>query len=147
MITSEVLHVERSNYLATVTDLKSQGYEMCIDVAGVDYLTHPGRELPEGVVPGRYEVVVNLLSLGNRSRVRIRVQVPEDDPTIETLFFLYPGSEAMEREVYDLVGIRFKNHPDLTRILMPEGWEGHPLRKDYSMGAVPIQFKSVNGAG
>ncbi|MDA8081780.1 MAG: NADH-quinone oxidoreductase subunit C [Actinomycetota bacterium] len=147
MITSEVLHIERSNYLATVTDLKSQGYEMCIDVAGVDYLTHPGRELPEGVVPGRYEVVVNLLSLGNRSRVRIRVQVPEDDPTIETLFFLYPGSEAMEREVYDLVGIRFKNHPDLTRILMPEGWEGHPLRKDYSMGAVPIQFKSVNGAG
>lgn len=147
MITSEVLHVERSNYLATVTDLRNQGYEMCIDVAGVDYLTHPGRELPEGVVPGRYEVVVNLLSLGNRSRVRIRVQVPEDDPTIETLFFLYPGSEAMEREVYDLVGIRFQNHPDLTRILMPEGWEGHPLRKDYSMGAVPIQFKSVNGAG
>ncbi len=147
MITSEVLHVERSNYLAAVTDLKNQGYEMCIDVAGVDYLTHPGRELPEGVVPGRYEVVVNLLSLGNRSRVRIRVQVPEDDPTIETLFFLYPGSEAMEREVYDLVGIRFQNHPDLTRILMPEGWEGHPLRKDYSMGAVPIQFKSVNGAG
>lgn len=147
MNTSEVLHVERSNYLATVTDLKNQGYEMCVDVAGVDYLTHPGRELPEGVVPGRYEVVVNLLSLGNRSRVRIRVQVPEDDPTIETLFFLYPGSEAMEREVYDLVGIRFQNHPDLTRILMPEGWEGHPLRKDYSMGAVPIQFKSVNGAG
>ncbi len=147
MNTSEVLHVERSNYLATVTELKNQGYEMCVDVAGVDYLTHPGRELPEGVVPGRYEVVVNLLSLGNRSRVRIRVQVPEDDPTIETLFFLYPGSEAMEREVYDLVGIRFQNHPDLTRILMPEGWEGHPLRKDYSMGAVPIQFKSVNGAG
>jgi len=147
MSTSEVLHVERSNYLATVTDLKNQGYEMCVDVAGVDYLTHPGRELPEGMVSERYEVVVNLLSLGNRSRTRIRVQVPEDDPTIETLSFLYPGSEAMEREVYDLVGITFLNHPDLTRVLMPEGWEGHPLRKDYSMGAVPIQFKSVNGAG
>jgi NADH-quinone oxidoreductase subunit C len=144
---SEVLHVERSNYLATVTDLKNQGYEMCVDVVGVDYLSNMDRPLPEDVVPERFEVVANLLSLSKRSRVRIRVQVPEDDPTIETLFFLYPGTEAMEREVYDLMGITFINHPDLTRILMPEGWEGHPLRKDYSMGSVPVQFKSVNGAG
>ena len=144
---SEVLHVERSNYLATVTDLKNQGYEMCVDVVGVDYLSNMDRPLPEDVIPERFEVVANLLSLSKRSRVRIRVQVPEDDPTIETLFFLYPGTEAMEREVYDLMGITFINHPDLTRILMPEGWEGHPLRKDYSMGSVPVQFKSVNGAG
>ncbi len=147
MSMSEVLHVERSNYLATVTDLKNQGYEMCVDVVGVDYLSNMDRPLPEDVVPERFEVVANLLSLSKRSRVRIRVQVPEDDPTIETLFFLYPGTEAMEREVYDLMGITFINHPDLTRILMPEGWEGHPLRKDYSMGSVPVQFKSVNGAG
>ena len=147
MSMSEVLHVERSNYLATVTDLKNQGYEMCVDVVGVDYLSNMDRPLPEDVVPERFEVVANLLSLSKRSRVRIRVQVSEDDPTIETLFFLYPGTEAMEREVYDLMGITFINHPDLTRILMPEGWEGHPLRKDYSMGSVPVQFKSVNGAG
>ncbi|MDA8271988.1 MAG: NADH-quinone oxidoreductase subunit C [Actinomycetota bacterium] len=144
---SEVLHVERLNYLATVTDLKNQGYEMCVDVVGVDYLTNMDRPLPEDVIHERFEVVASLLSLSKRSRVRIRVQVPQDDPTIETLFFLYPGTEAMEREVYDLMGITFLNHPDLTRILMPEGWEGHPLRKDYSIGSVPVQFKSVNGAG
>ncbi len=147
MSMSEVLHVERSNYLATIADLKSQGFEMCVDVTGVDYLTNMDRPLPDGVIAERFEVVVNLLSLSTKSRQRIRVQVPEDDPTIETLFFLYPGSEAMEREIYDLLGIRFLNHPDLTRILMPEGWEGHPLRKDYAVGAVPVQFKSVNGAG
>ncbi len=147
MSTSEILHVERAGYLAAIEDLKSQGYEMCADVTAVDYLTNMGRQLPDGVVPQRYEVVVVLLSLAKRSRMRIRVQVPEDDPTIETLFFLYPGSEAMEREVYDLLGIKFVNHPDLTRILMPQDWDGHPLRKDYSVGAVPVQFKSVNGAG
>lgn len=147
MSTFEVLHVERSNYLATATDLKTQDYEMCVDVTGVDYLTHSGRNLSEGVAPERFELVVNLLSLSKRSRVRIRVQIPQEDPTIETLFFLYPGTEAMEREVYDLYGITFLNHPDLTRILMPEDWEGHPLRKDYEVGAVPVQFKSVNGAG
>ncbi|NNN20029.1 MAG: NADH-quinone oxidoreductase subunit C [Acidimicrobiaceae bacterium] len=147
MSTFEVLHVERSNYLATVTDLKTQDYEMCADVTGVDYLTHAGRIIPEGVAPERFELVVNLLSLSKRSRVRIRVQIPQEDPTIETLFFLYPGTEAMEREVYDLYGITFLNHPDLTRILMPQDWEGHPLRKDYEVGAVPVQFKSVNGAG
>ncbi len=147
MSMSEVLHVERLNYLATVTDLKNQGYEMCVDVVGVDYLTNMDRPLPEDVIHERFEVVASLLSLSKRSRVRIRVQVPQDDPTIETLFFLYPGTEAMEREVYDLMGITFLNHPDLTRILMPEGWEGHPLRKDYSIGSVPVQFKSVNGAG
>ncbi len=147
MSTSEILHVERASYLATISDLKSQGYEMCADVTAVDYLANMERPLPDGVAPQRYEVVVVLLSLAKRSRIRIRVQLPEDDPTLETLFFLYPGSEAMEREVYDLLGIKFVNHPDLTRILMPQDWDGHPLRKDYSVGAVPVQFKSVNGAG
>ena len=62
-----------------------------------------------------------------------------------TLFELYPGTEAMEREVFDLMGILFANHPDPTRILMPEDWEGHPLRKDYSQGRVPVQFKFPEG--
>lgn len=138
--------MSRSDYLATVEDLKKRGFDMCVDVTAVDYLNHPGRELPEGIVPERYEVVVGLLSLSDRARIRLRIQVPDDDPTIETLFFLYPGSEAMEREIYDLFGIIFTGHPDLTRILLPEGWEGHPLRKDYSVGAIPVQFKAVNGA-
>ena len=56
---------------------------------------------------------------------------------VPTMFDLWPGTEAMEREVYDLMGIRFDRHPDLTRILMPEDWEGHPLRKDYAVGRIP----------
>ena len=116
---------------------------MCADLTAVDYLTFAGdRSLPDGVSPERFEVVVNLLSIEQRDRVRVRVQVPADDATIPSLFDMYPGSEAMEREVYDMFGISFANHPDLTRILMPEDWEGHPLRKDYDQGRIPVQFSS-----
>jgi NADH-quinone oxidoreductase subunit C len=97
------------------------------------------------VAPERFEVVVNLLSLSEKRRVRVRVQVPESDPSVPTLFNLYPGTEAMEREAYDMLGIYFQGHPDLTRILMPEDWEGHPLRKDYGVGRVPVQFKDAPG--
>jgi NADH-quinone oxidoreductase subunit C len=68
--------------------------------------------------------------------------VPADDPTVASLFDLYPGTEAMEREVYDMFGIAFAGHPDLTRILMPEDWDGHPLRKDYDQGRIPVQFSA-----
>ena len=71
--------------------------------------------------------------------------LPEDEPTCPTLFGLYPGTENMEREAYDMFGIRFSGHPDPTRILMPEDWEGHPLRRDYGVGRVPVQFKGAPG--
>ena len=93
----------------------------------------------------RFEVVVNLLSISQVRRVRIRVQVPATDAVVPTLFDLYPGTEAMEREAYDLFGVVFDGHPDMTRILLPEDWEGHPLRKDYGMGRVPVQFKGSPG--
>jgi NADH:ubiquinone oxidoreductase subunit C len=99
--------------------------------------------LPEGIAPERFEIVTVLRSLLDRAIIRIRVQVPEADPTIATLFDMYPGSEAMEREVYDMFGITFTDHPDLTRILMPEDWIGHPLRKDYDSGRIPVQFKGA----
>jgi NADH-quinone oxidoreductase subunit C len=137
----EVLLVPRGRYLEVVKALKDEGYVMCADVTAVDYLVHGGRSLPDAVNPERFEIVVNLLSLDPPRRVRLRVQIPADSPELPSLFDLYPGSEAMEREVFDLLGIRFAGHPDLTRILMPEDWEGHPLRKDYSMGRVPVQFK------
>lgn len=72
------------------------------------------------------------------------MQVPESDPLLASLFDLWPGTEAMEREVFDMFGISFDGHPDLTRILMPEDWDGHPLRKDYSIGRIPVQFKGSN---
>ena len=88
---------------------------------------------------------MNLLSLSRKLRARIRVQLCDDDPIVDSLFDLYPGVEAMEREAFDLLGVLFRNHPDLTRILMPEEWEGHPLRKDYGVGRVPVQFKQAPG--
>jgi NADH-quinone oxidoreductase subunit C len=137
-----VVHPDRASYLDLVRALRDDGYQMCVDVTGVDYLAQMGRPLPAGVTPERFEVVVNLLSFDPPRRVRVRTQVPADDPRIPSLFDLYPGTEAMEREAYDLMGIVFDDHPDLTRILMPEDWEGHPLRKDYSIGRIPVQFKA-----
>jgi NADH-quinone oxidoreductase subunit C len=91
-------------------------------------------------------VIVGLLSLRTRERLRLRVQVPADDPTCPSLFEVHPGTEALEREAFDMYGVRFEGHPDLTRILMPEDWDGYPLRKDHPVGAIPVQFKGVQNA-
>ena len=139
-----VLFVPRDQYTKVVRLLLADGFEMCADLTAVDYLTFPNRTLPDGVPAERFEVVVNLLSLRDRKRIRVRVQVPADDPSIPTLFDMYPGAEAMEREVYDMFGISFTDHPDLTRILMPEDWDGFPLRKDYEVGTIPVQFKEAH---
>ncbi len=139
----EVVHPSRRAYLDLMRALREDGYEMCADLCAVDYLAHPGRPLPDGVAAERFEVAVNLVSLQHRRRVRVRVQVPADDARLPSLFGVYPGSEAMEREAYDMMGIHFDGHPDLTRILMPEDWEGYPLRKDYPVGRVPVQFKAA----
>jgi NADH-quinone oxidoreductase subunit C len=141
----QVAFPPRARYHDMVAAFRAGGFEMCADLCAVDYLTHPGRRLPDGVDPERFEVVVNLLSLSLHQRVRVRVQVPAADPVVATLFDLYPGVDAMEREAFDMVGVIFDGHPDLTRILMPEDWEGHPLRKDYGVGRVPVQFKGAPG--
>lgn len=142
----EVLHPSRSRYIATVGALKNAGYVTCSDLCATDYLTATElRQLPAGIVPERFEIVTSLLSLERAHRIRIRVQVPVDDARIDTVFYLYPGAENMEREVYDMFGIIFTGHPDMTRILMPSDWEGHPLRKDYGVGRVPVQFRDAPG--
>ena len=123
--------------------LLDDGYELCVDLCGVDHLLNVARSLPDGVEPHRFEVVVNLVRMEPVSRLRVRVPVPEAEPVLPSLFDLWPGTEAMEREAYDLFGIRFDGHPDLTRILMPEDWIGHPLRKDYDTGRIPVQFKGA----
>ncbi len=137
-----VVHVPVSGYVALIKKLADDGYVQATDLCGVDYLTHPGRALPIGIAPERFEVVVNLLDVEHRRRIRIRIQLPAADPTIPTLFDVHPGTEAMEREAYDMFGITFSDHPDLTRILMPEDWDGHPLRKDYEVGSIPVQFSN-----
>ena len=138
----QVLFVEDTSYLAVVTALYESGFTMCVDLTAVDYLAHPPRVLPSGVVARRFEVVVNLLSITDRERVRLRLQVADGD-SVPSLFDVHPSTEAMEREVFDMFGIRFDGHPDLTRILMPEDWDGHPLRKDYAQGRIPVQFKGA----
>jgi len=141
-----VLHPTRQQYVGVVRALLDEGFEMCVDLTATDYLLFPQRSLPEGVAAERFEIVVNLLSMSAHERIRLRVQVPADDPSIDSLFDLHPGTEAMEREVFDMFGITFNDHPDLTRILMPEDWEGYPLRKDYATGVIPVQFSNDFGA-
>lgn len=142
-----VIHPSRDNWSAVAGELLVDGWNMCIDVTAVDYLTYShsdgaARRLPAGIEPQRYEVVASFLSHVRRERLRARVQVPADDPTIPSLYAIYPGTDYLEREVFDLMGIVFEGHPDLSRILMPETWQGHPLRKDYAVGAIPVQFKA-----
>ena len=126
-----------------LTALLADGLNMCVDVTAVDYSQYGAtRELPAGMAAERYEVVASFISHQRRDRLRARAQVPADDPSIGSLYALYPGTDYLEREVYDLMGITFEGHPDLSRILMPENWDGHPLRKDYAVGAIPVQFKA-----
>lgn len=139
-----VAHPGREQYLDVVRALRAEGYWQCLDVCGVDYLGHPGRSaLPPGVAPERFEVVTELICHRPPARIRLRVQVPAEDPTCPSLVGIHPGAENPEREAYDLFGIVFEGHPDMTRILMPDEWTGHPLRKDEAIGAIPVQFKGA----
>jgi NADH-quinone oxidoreductase subunit C len=140
----DVVFASVDQYVALMKNLVDDGYDVCADLCGVDYFGHPGRSLPSGVEGQRFEVVVNLLDLRNARRLRVRVQVPEVPCELPSLFEIWPGTEAMEREAFDMFGVRFTNHPDLTRILMPEDWVGYPLRKDYAEGRIPVQFKGAD---
>ena len=138
-----VLHPSVDQYIDTIAALKADGYVSVIDLCGADYLTNPNRSLPADIAGERFEIVVNLIVHTPPRRIRVRVQVPASEPTVPTLFDLFSGVEAMEREAYDMFGVVFENHPDPTRILMPHDWDGHPLRKDFGVGAVPVQFKGA----
>lgn len=140
----KVLHVEAAQLGVLIAALTEAGFDQLIDVTAVDYsAADQPRPLPDGVTAERFEVVVAMLSHATRERVRVRAQVPEAHPHVPSLFDLHPGSEALEREVYDMFGIVFDEHPDLSRILMPEDWIGHPLRKDFAVGRIPVQFKGA----
>lgn len=101
------------------------GFDFLQDIAGLDYLN-----LGE---PERFAVAYHLYSYAAKEIVRVKAWVPEEDPTIDSVHDLWHSANWAEREAYDMVGIRFKGHPDLRRILMPDAYEGHPLRKDYPL--------------
>ena len=145
LATDLVCFPTRDQYVELVASLRDDGFEMCVDLCGVDYLEHFDRVAARGRRRDALRGRGQSLSLSKKERVRLRVQAGDDAPEVDSLFALYPGTEAMEREAFDLFGILFTNHPDLTRILMPEEWEGHPLRKDYGAGRVPVQFKESPG--
>ena len=118
---------------------------MCVDLTAVDYLKFGDRDLPESVSPERFEVVASFICHDRKERLRARTQIPEADKTIDSLYAIYPGTDFQEREVFDMFGISFTGHPDLSRILMPEDWNGNPLTKDYDIGSIPVQFKYPQG--
>ena len=140
-----VLHATIDSYLDTCAEAQADGFDQLIDLTAVDYLTYAGdRTLPGGLEAERFEVVTQLINHSRRERVRIRTQVSADAAEIPSLFDLWPGSEYLEREVFDMFGITFTDHPDMTRVLMPEDWVGHPLRKDFAVGSIPVQFKAAS---
>ncbi|NNC76133.1 MAG: NADH-quinone oxidoreductase subunit C [Acidimicrobiia bacterium] len=131
-----LLSVDPEDLVSVVAAARDGGYRMFVDYCGVDHL----RRRP------RFEVVLNVIDIGRGQRLEVHVAVGSEDPTLPSLTGVFPGANFYEREIFDLFGINFTGHPDLTRILLPDDWEGHPLRKDYAVGSVPVQFKEAHKA-
>jgi NADH:ubiquinone oxidoreductase subunit C len=137
-----VVYVERVQFADVAKFLRDeQQFMMCMDVTVVDHLLTGTRWSPGGVALERFEVVANFLSHPRNRRVRVICEVPASDTTVPSLCGIYPGMNFPEREAYDMFGVVFEGHPELTRILMPDDWRGHPLRKDDAPGRVPVTFK------
>jgi NADH-quinone oxidoreductase subunit C len=118
------LIVDGSRNLEIIRFLKEeQGFNFLVDLTAVDYLPRKPR----------FEIVYHLMNFETKARLRIKVQSSDDPPELASVTPLWPIANWLEREVYDMFGVRFKDHPDLRRILMYEGFEGHPLRKDYPL--------------
>jgi NADH-quinone oxidoreductase subunit C len=115
--------------------LKGDGYRLLVFLTCVDHLADASRKWP-----ARYELVYQLRNLETREQVRIRAFVDGDPPRIDSVQDIFPPANWDERETYDLFGVVFNDHPELTRILMPDDWVGHPLRRDYPVGGEVVEF-------
>jgi NADH-quinone oxidoreductase subunit C len=131
------LYVKRDHLRAvalTLRNTESLRFEMCMGVNGVHYPDETDREL---------HAVYELLSLTHNRRIRLEVALPDSDPHLPSLVEVWGGVNWHERETFDMFGIIFDGHPGLTRILMPDDWQGHPQRKDYPLGGIPVEYKGA----
>jgi NADH-quinone oxidoreductase subunit C len=131
------LHIAREHLVRvarTLRDDPALRFELCTGVSGVHYPGDSGREL---------HAVYHLRSITHTRLIRLEVGVPESDPRVPSLVPVYPTNDWHERETYDFFGIVFDGHPALTRIMMPDDWPGHPQRKDYPLGGIPVEYKGA----
>jgi NADH-quinone oxidoreductase subunit C len=131
------LRVEREHLLAVMRALRDDPelrFEMCLGVSGVHYPHAEGREL---------RAYYPLLSITHNRRVHVEVAAPDADPHIPSCMSVYPTLDWHERETWDFFGLIFDGHPALTRIQMPDDWPGHPQRKDYPLGGIPVEYKGA----
>ncbi|MGB3184937.1 MAG: NADH-quinone oxidoreductase subunit C [Ornithinimicrobium sp.] len=132
------VRVEREHLLPVASALRDDPglrFEMCSGVSGVHYPEDVGSEL---------HAVYHFLSITHGSRrLRVEVTCPDDDARIPSIVHIYPAADWHERETFDMFGVDFTGHPALTRILMPDDWPGHPQRKDYPLGGIPVEYKGA----
>ena len=141
-----VVYVDRHDWHDVARFLRDEErFTQCVDVTAVDHLVDAERTVPPGVSDERYEVVANFLSHPRNRRIRAICEVSPDDLEVASVVDVYPSVAFAEREVFDLFGIDFPGHGDLARILMPDDWIGHPLRKDDAPSRVPVTFKEDPG--
>jgi NADH-quinone oxidoreductase subunit C len=124
------LFIPREHIPDALTRAREHGFILLTDLTAVD--RHPQEP--------RFEVVYLLTALAPPARLRLTVRLPGAEPVVRSAVAVFPAANWLEREVFDMFGIRFPGHPDLKRILMPDDWEGHPLRKDFPLVEEPVEF-------
>ncbi|MDQ1464524.1 MAG: NADH-quinone oxidoreductase subunit [Actinomycetota bacterium] len=132
------LHVRReklSELAQQLRDDQSLRFELLSSLSGVHYPMDVAREL---------HVVYELTSMTHNRRIRLEVAAPDADPHVPSVVAVWPTADFQERETWDLFGVIFDGHPALTRIMMPDDWPGHPQRKDYPLGGIPVEYKGAS---
>jgi NADH-quinone oxidoreductase subunit C len=137
----EWVSVEPAAVREALAGLKADGYRLLVFLTCVDHLADSSRKWP-----ARYELVYQLRNMESLAQLRVRTFVDGDPPRIDSVHDMFPPANWDERETYDLFGVVFNDHPDLTRILMPDDWVGHPLRRDYPVGGETVEFSEEHAA-
>ena len=127
--------VDSANIHDALAGLKDEGYRLLLFLTCVDHLIDASRQWP-----ARYEIVYQLRNMDTLAQIRVRTFIDGDPPHIDSVYDLFPPANWDERETYDMFGVVFNHHPNLTRILMPDDWVGYPLRRDYPVGGEVVEF-------